>query len=211
MPISKGKKSNSSHRWLQEHFNDFYVKQSKIDGYRSRAVYKLIEIDDKERLIAPGMSIVDLGAAPGSWTQYVVEKIQNKGKILAVDCLPMSPMDNVNIICGDFTQDEVLEKIMELLPKNSADVVLSDMAPNLSGHIAVDIPKAMLLSELAFDFAKIALKPGGSLLVKIFHGAGCEELIRDIRKSFKKVSIKKPRASRSRSREVYLLARGYTL
>lgn len=204
-------RSKSSKRWLQEHFDDEYVKKAQADGYRSRAVYKLQEIDVKEHLIKPGMTIVDLGAAPGGWSQFVTEKLQGKGRVVALDCLPMDALPGVDFILGDFREDDVLEALMGLVPERGVDLVLSDMAPNMSGTAAIDIPRAMLLVELAFDFAEKMLKPGGSMLVKIFHGAGFDELIKQARSHFDKVVIRKPAASRSRSRETYLLAKGYKL
>lgn len=205
------KRSNSSKRWLQEHFNDPYVKKAQIEGYRSRAVYKLKEIDEKEHLIKPGLTVVDLGAAPGGWTQYVAEKMQGKGKIIALDILPMDALPDVTLIQGDFREDEVLQQLINLVPERSIDLLLSDMAPNMSGSSAIDIPRAMYLVELAFDFANKMLKPGGSMLIKVFHGSGFDELIKQIRLSFDKVVIRKPQASRSRSKETYLLAKGYNI
>ncbi len=203
--------SNSSKRWLQEHFNDVYVKKAQAEGYRSRAVYKLKEIDVKERLLKPGMTVVDLGAAPGGWTQYVAEKLDGRGRIVALDLLPMDSFVGVDFIQGDFSDDAVLAQLMDLVPKKTVDVLLSDMAPNMSGHDAVDIPRAMGLAELVFDVAHTMLKPGGSLLMKLFHGAGFDDLVKAIRKDFKRVVIRKPEASRARSRETYLLGSGYPL
>ncbi len=204
-------RSKSSKRWLQEHFNDPYVKKAQAEGYRSRAVYKLKEIDEKEHLLKPGMTIVDLGAAPGGWTQYVTQKLDGRGKIIALDILPMDAFPDVEFILGDFTQDQVLEKLHARIAPRSVDLLLSDMAPNMSGNAAVDIPLSMELAELAFDFAHSHLKLGGSLFIKLFHGAGFDELVKQIRKQFDKVVIKKPQASRSRSRETYLLGKGYHL
>lgn len=201
----------SSRRWLDEHFNDPYVKKAQQEGYRSRAVFKLKEIDEKESLIRPGMTIVDLGAAPGGWTQYLTKRLADKGKIIALDCLPMEPLPNVEFIQGDFSEDKILDALKKIVPERSVDLVLSDMAPNMSGHVAVDIPRALLLAELAFDFADSMLKPGGTLFMKVFHGEGFDELVRLARSRFKRVTIRKPAASRSRSRETYLLAKGYNL
>ena len=204
-------RSNSSKKWLQEHFNDVYVKKAQAEGYRSRAVYKLKEIDEKERLLKPGMTVVDLGAAPGGWTQYVTQKLDGRGKIIALDILPMDAFPEVDFILGDFREDEVLQQLINLIPPRSVDVLLSDMAPNMSGNSGVDIPRAMYLVELAVDFGNKMLKPGGTMLMKIFHGAGFDEIVKEVRKHFEKVVIRKPQASRSRSRETYLLAKGYNL
>jgi 23S rRNA (uridine2552-2'-O)-methyltransferase len=203
-------RSKSSKRWLQEHFNDPFVKKAQLEGYRSRAVYKLSEIDQKEHLIAPNMTVVDLGAAPGGWTQYIA-KIVKSGKIFALDILPMDPISGVEIIQGDFQEESVYQELLSYMPAHSVDLVLSDMAPNMSGNHAVDIPKAMYLAELAYEFSTKMLKPNGALVIKIFHGEGCDELIKNIRSSFKKITIRKPQASRPRSRETYLLAKGYNL
>lgn len=205
------RRTNSSKRWLQEHFNDVYVKKAQAEGYRSRAVYKLKEIDEKETLIKPGMTVVDLGAAPGGWTQYVTEKMQGKGRIVALDILPMDAFPDVDFILGDFREDDVLQQLINLIPERGMDLLLSDMAPNMSGSTAIDIPRAMYLVELAFDFAYKMLKPGGNMLVKVFHGSGFDELVKNARSSFDKVVIRKPLASRSRSKETYLLAKGYNL
>lgn len=204
-------RSKSSKRWLQEHFDDIYVKKAQAEGYRSRAVYKLKEMDEKEHLIKPGMTVVDLGAAPGGWTQYVSEKMDGYGRIVALDILPMDALPDVDFIQGDFREDEILEQLMQLIPERSVDLVLSDMAPNMSGSAAVDIPRAMYLVELAFDFGSKMLKPGGALLMKVFHGTGFDDLVKQARSQFDRVVIKKPAASRSRSRETYLLAKGYNL
>ncbi|KTD59158.1 23S rRNA (uridine(2552)-2'-O)-methyltransferase RlmE [Legionella shakespearei] len=204
-------RTKSSKRWLQEHFDDVYVKKAQAEGYRSRAVYKLKEVDEKESLLKPGMTVVDLGAAPGGWTQYVSEKLNGKGRIVALDILPMDALPDVDFIQGDFREDEVLEELINLIPERSIDLLLSDMAPNMSGSTAIDIPRAMYLVELAFDFAEKMLKPGGTMLVKIFHGSGFDDLVKQARASFDKVVIRKPSASRSRSKETYLLAKGYNL
>ncbi len=209
-------RSKSSKRWLQEHFDDVYVKQAQAAGYRSRAVYKLKEIDDKEHLFQPGMTVVDLGAAPGGWTQYVAEKIgcrvgSQESRIIALDRLPMDALPGVDVILGDFTEDTVLQTLRNMLPERSVDVVLSDMAPNMSGNPEIDLPRAMYLAELALDFAYHMLKPGGTLVMKLFHGVGFDVLVKEVRPCFKHVLIRKPKASRSRSRETYLLAKGYIL
>lgn len=204
-------RSKSSQRWLHEHFEDIYVKKAQAEGYRSRAVYKLKEVDDKESLLKPGMTVVDLGAAPGGWTQYVAEKLLGHGMIIALDILAMDALPGVHFIQGDFREDSVLDELMNLVPERGVDLLLSDMAPNMSGTAAVDIPRAMYLAELAFDFGSKMLKPGGTLLMKVFHGAGFEQLIKQARAQFKRVVMRKPLASRSRSRETYLLAKGYNL
>lgn len=201
----------SSKRWLNEHFSDQYVKQAQSEGYRSRAVYKLKEIDEKVKLLIPGMTVVDLGASPGGWAQYVARKFDGRGLVIALDCLPMDPLPGVDFIQGDFREEAVEKALLEKVPPHQVDVVLSDMAPNMSGHNAIDIPRAMDLAELALDFAKKTLKPQGSFFIKLFHGSGFDEFVKDVRSHFKSVSIKKPAASRSRSRETYLLARGYNI
>jgi 23S rRNA (uridine2552-2'-O)-methyltransferase len=211
------RRTKSSKRWLQEHFADVYVKQAQAEGYRSRAVYKLQEIDAKEQLFKPGMTVVDLGAAPGGWTQYVAEKIgcsvagKHQSRIIALDRLPMDALPGVEVIHGDFTDDVVLQQLQKLIPARSVDLVLSDMAPNMSGNAQIDMPRAMYLAELAVDFAYQMLKPGGTLVMKMFHGVGFDDLVKEIRLRFKQVSIRKPKASRSRSRETYLLAKDYIL
>jgi 23S rRNA (uridine2552-2'-O)-methyltransferase len=202
-------RSKSSKRWLQEHFDDVYVKKAQAEGYRSRAVYKLKEVDAKEHLIKPGMLVVDLGAAPGGWTQYITERLQGNGRIIALDILPMDSFPDVDFVLGDFRDESVLNELIQLIPEHQVDLILSDMAPNMSGTSAIDTPRAMYLVELAFDFAYKMLKPGGSMLVKVFHGAGFDELVKHARSSFKQVVIRKPLASRQRSKETYLLAKGY--
>lgn len=201
-------KSKSSHRWLKEHFSDEYVKRAQRDGYRSRAVYKLDEIQQRDRLIKPGMTVVDLGAAPGGWSQYALPLVGRKGKIMAMDILPMEPLPGVDFLQGDFREDTVLESLMKMLDGREIDLVMSDIAPNISGVEAVDLPRSMYLVELAVDFADQVLKPGGDFLTKVFQGEGFDELVRDLRRRYTKVLIRKPKASRPRSREVYALARG---
>jgi 23S rRNA (uridine2552-2'-O)-methyltransferase len=204
-------RSKSSNRWLQEHFDDIYVKKAQAEGYRSRAVYKLKEVDDKEHLLKPGMTVVDLGAAPGGWSQYAAEKLGGRGMVIALDLLPMTPLPGVNFIVGDFREEDSLQQLMTLVPEDGVDLVLSDMAPNMSGTRAVDIPRAMYLVELAFDFSQTMLKPGGALLMKLFHGTGFDDVVKQARTQFSRVVIRKPQASRARSRETYLLAKGYGL
>ncbi len=204
-------RSRSSSRWLREHFDDHYVKRARQDGYRSRASYKLLEIQQKDRLIAPGMTVVDLGAAPGGWSQLAARLTQGAGRVLALDILPMDPLPDVEFIQGDFSEQQILDRLMERLAGCPVDLVLSDMAPNISGVKAVDQPRAMYLAELALDFSRNVLKPEGDLLIKAFEGEGMDELRRELRASFRKVATRKPAASRPRSREVYLLARNRIL
>jgi len=201
-------RSKSSHRWLREHFDDEYVKRAQREGYRSRAVYKLDEIQQKDRIIKPGMAIVDLGAAPGSWSQYASGLLGGKGIVVAMDILPMEALPGVRFVQGDFREDDVLDKLLQALEGQEVDLVMSDMAPNISGMDAVDQPRAMYLAELAVDFAERVVRPGGELLIKVFQGEGFDELVRGLRSHYQKVVIRKPRASRPRSREVYALARG---
>ena len=200
-------RSKSSKRWLKEHFDDFYVQKAQREGWRSRAVYKLQEIDEKDRLFRPGMTVVDLGAAPGGWSQWATQRIGEKGHVYALDILPVEPFAGVTFIQGDFRKDEVYQALLDALGGRPVDLVMSDMAPNMSGNKAVDIPRAMYLAELAVDFADQALKPGGDLLMKVFQGEGFDELLRGLRTRYGKVVTRKPKASRPRSREVYLLAR----
>lgn len=201
-------RSKSSHRWLQEHNRDHYVKRSQQEGYRSRASYKLIELDQKDRLFRPGMTVVDLGSAPGGWSQVAAELVGDKGRVVASDILPMDSIADVEFICGDFTEEAVLKEILDTLDVNLADLVISDMAPNISGMRAVDQPKAMYLVELALDLAQQILKPGGNFVAKVFHGEGFDEYMRLVKGSFERVVTRKPDASRPRSREVYIVAKG---
>ena len=198
-------KSKSSRRWLAEHFDDQYVKMAQQQGLRSRAAFKLMELDDKYKLLRPGMRVVDLGSAPGSWTQVVQRAVGEKGQVVALDILPMDPVPGVAFIQGDFTEDEPLALLEEELGGKNADLVLSDMAPNMSGVGAVDQPRAMYLAELALNFAEKWLEPGGSFVVKVFHGEGFDDYVRYTRTLFEKVQVRKPSASRPRSREVYIL------
>lgn len=202
-------KSKSSNRWLEEHFNDQYVKQSQIDGYRSRASYKLLELNEKDKLIRPGMLVVDLGSAPGGWSQVAGRLVGAKGRVLASDILPMDGMEGVDFIQGDFTEEAIFDQLMAHLGDARADLVISDMAPNMSGVDAVDQPQAMGLVELALDMAKQVLKPKGAFVAKVFHGEGFDAFLKDVKGMFEKVVIRKPDASRSRSREVYVVAKGY--
>ncbi len=202
-------RSKSSQRWLGEHFSDEYVKKAQQEGYRSRAVYKLKEIQEKDRILQPCMKVVDLGAAPGGWSQYATQVIGRKGRIVASDILPIDPLPFVEFVQGDFREEAVLAEMLNLLGSDKADLVISDMAPNMSGVDAVDQPRAIHLCELALDMARQVLKPGGAFLVKLFQGEGSEAYLQEVRGSFKTVKIRKPAASRPRSREVYVLAQGF--
>jgi 23S rRNA (uridine2552-2'-O)-methyltransferase len=202
-------KSKSSKQWLKEHFDDAYVRRSQADGYRSRASYKLLELHDKDRLIRPGMLVVDLGAAPGGWSQVAVRLVQPGGKVIASDILEMEPLPGVDFVCGDFTEESCLQKILDLVDGRRIDLVISDMAPNMSGMADIDQPRAMELVELAMDFASKTLKPQGSLLMKVFQGEGFEAVLKQMRADYQQVVSRKPDASRSRSKELYLLGKGF--
>jgi len=202
-------RSKSSKRWLKEHFDDEFVKRAQKEGWRSRAAFKLEEMDVRDRLLRPGMAVVDLGAAPGGWTQYAARRIGETGTIIALDILPMDAMADVTIIQGDFREQSVLEQLMAALDGRPIDLVMSDMAPNISGVKAVDQPRAMYLAELALDFARQVLRPGGTFLTKVFHGEGFDDYFRELRDAFSEVKTRKPKASRDRSREVYALARNF--
>ncbi|EGH21327.1 ribosomal RNA large subunit methyltransferase J [Pseudomonas amygdali pv. mori str. 301020] len=202
-------RSKTSHNWLKEHFDDKYVKMAQKDGYRSRASYKLLEIQEKDKLIRPGMTVIDLGAAPGGWSQVTSRLIGGQGRLIASDILEMDSIPDVTFIQGDFTEDKILEQILEAVGNTQVDLVISDMAPNMSGLSAVDMPRAMFLCELALDLAGRVLRPGGDFLIKVFQGEGCDVYHKDIRKLFDKVQMRKPSSSRDRSREQYLLARGF--
>lgn len=202
-------RSKSSHKWLKEHFNDRYVKESHKDGYRSRASYKLLELDRKDRLFRPAMTVVDLGAAPGGWSQVAARAVGEKGRVLASDILAMDAIENVEFIQGDFTDKVVLDRLLESLGEKQADLVISDMAPNMSGISDIDQPKAIYLVELALEMAKDVLAPGGVFVSKVFQGEGFDELLKSCRASFQKVSVRKPDASRARSRESYIVAKGF--
>ncbi|MGI9213774.1 MAG: 23S rRNA (uridine(2552)-2'-O)-methyltransferase RlmE [Methylococcaceae bacterium] len=202
-------RSRSSQRWLNEHFSDEFVIKAQSSGYRSRAVYKLKELDEREQLFKPGMSVVDLGAAPGGWSQYVAERLGKNGKIIALDILPMEIIEHVAFILGDFREDAVLNQLREVLAGHAVDVVLSDMAANMTGTRPVDQLRSMHLADLALDTAREILKPGGSFVVKLFHGPEFDVYVRTCRQLFRKVSVKKPKASRDRSPEVYLLGKSF--
>lgn len=201
-------RSKSSNSWLKEHFDDIYVNKAKQEGWRSRAVYKLQEIDEKDHLFSPGMSVVDLGAAPGGWSQWTTQKLGEQGAVFALDILPVEPFAGVTFIQGDFTQDEVYQALLDALAGREVDVVMSDMAPNMSGNKGVDAPRAMYLVELSVELADQVLKPGGDLLMKVFQGEGYESLMKTLKAKYQKVITRKPKASRPRSKEIYLLARG---
>ena len=202
-------RSKSSKRWLNEHFDDEFVLRAQKEGYRSRAIYKLIEIQQKDHILKPGMTVIDLGAAPGGWTEYAVKQLGRQGRMIALDILPMEPVAGVEIILGDFREDAVLQQLLDLMGGAGTDLVISDMAPNISGMEVVDIPRAYYLAELALDLARQVLKPGGGLLVKLFQGEGFDAYQKDLKQDFKRVVMRKPKASRARSREIYALATGY--
>jgi 23S rRNA (uridine2552-2'-O)-methyltransferase len=201
-------RSKSSSRWLQEHFDDPYVLMAQKEGWRSRAVYKLKEIDEKDHLFKPGMMVVDLGAAPGGWSQWTAQKVGTSGQVFALDILPVEPYAGVTFIQGDFREETVYSQLIEALNGREVDLVMSDMAPNMSGAKAVDIPRSMYLVELAVELADQVLKPNGSLLMKVFQGEGYEALLQTLRQKYTKVTTRKPKASRARSKEIYLLATG---
>jgi 23S rRNA (uridine2552-2'-O)-methyltransferase len=205
------RRSKSSERWLKEHFADPFVQRAQSEGWRSRAVFKLEEIDQRERLLRPGQVCLDLGAAPGAWSQYARKQVGAKGRVLASDILPMPELAGVEFVLGDFREETVFAQLLGLLPGHGVDVLLSDMAPNLSGVDAIDQPRSMDLSELALDMAGRVLKPGGAALIKVFQGAGFTELVKGARTRFGRVRLVKPQASRSRSPEIYLLAMQFRL
>ncbi|HEX7815543.1 23S rRNA (uridine(2552)-2'-O)-methyltransferase RlmE [Dyella sp.] len=201
-------RSKSSSRWLREHFDDVYVKKAQAEGLRSRAAFKLEELIDRDRLLKPGMRVVDLGAAPGGWSQLVRQRMGDTGTIIAMDILPMQGIGGVDFLQGDFREETVLKALEERLDGQKVDLVLSDMAPNMSGVALADQIRAMDLAELALDFSRHWLKPGGSFLIKLFQGAGFDDYLRSLRADFSRVTMRKPKASRARSREVYALATG---
>lgn len=202
-------RSRSSSRWLKEHFADDYVKRAQREGYRSRAVYKLKEIQEKDKLLRPGMTVVDLGAAPGGWSQLLAEMVDPGGRVVAMDILPMDSLAGVEFLQGDFHEEATLEALLTLLANQPVDLVTSDMSPNMSGIKAVDQPKGMYLVELALEFATQVLRPGGNFLCKVFQGEGFDALLGDMRRRFASTATRKPQSSRSRSPELYLLARNY--
>ncbi|KAE8177003.1 23S rRNA (uridine(2552)-2'-O)-methyltransferase RlmE [Photobacterium carnosum] len=209
--MSKKKRSASSGRWLKEHFDDKYVLEAQKRGYRSRAFFKIEEIQNKDKLLKPGMTVVDLGAAPGGWSQYAAEIVGDEGQVIACDILPMDSLPGVNFLQGDFREEAVLEALLTRIKPEMVDVVMSDMAPNISGNLASDQPRAMYLVELALDMCRQVLAPNGSFTVKVFQGEGFDQYLADIRSMFKVVKIRKPDSSRDRSREVYIVATGYKL
>lgn len=201
-------RSKSSAGWLKEHFDDPYVKQSQADGYRSRASYKLLEIQKKDKLFKQGMTVIDLGAAPGGWSQVAQDLVGEKGKVIASDILPMDALTDVVFVQGDFTDEKVFDELMSKID-GKVDLVISDMAPNMSGNASVDIPNAMYLVELALDMARQTLKPNGAFIAKVFQGEGFDALLNEMRQSFTKVYSRKPDASRARSREIYQIGVGF--
>jgi len=202
-------RTKSSQRWLARNAKDKYVKRARQEGARSRAIYKLEEIDRRDRLLQPGMTVVDLGAAPGGWSQYVKNRVGDSGRVLALDILPMEPIVGVEFIEGDFTELPVLDLLLQRLQGKPVDLVISDMAPNMSGVASVDQARSMNLAELALEFSDKSLKPGGSLLIKTFQGAGFNEFYAQLRHRFEKLATRKPSASRAESKEIYLLGRGF--
>jgi 23S rRNA (uridine2552-2'-O)-methyltransferase len=194
--------------WIKQHVKDPYVQMAQKDGYRSRASYKLLEIIEKDRLIRPGMTVVDLGAAPGGWSQVAMDLVGHEGRVHALDLLPMDGIAGVDFILGDFTEDEILQELLGLIDKRPVDLVISDMAPNLTGSKAVDQPTSIYLVELAVDLACKVMKPEGVFIAKLFQGEGFDEFVRHVRTLFNTVSMRKPDASRSKSREVYMVAKG---
>jgi len=202
-------RSKSSNQWMQEHFQDEYVKKAQAMGYRSRAVFKLIEIQEKDKIIRPGINVVDLGAAPGGWSEYVRKNLGKNDKVVALDLLDIEPINGVDFIQGDFRENEVLEKLNLILAGQPVHLLLSDMAPNMSGSREVDQPRAIYLGELALDAANSFLVKGGTFLIKMFQGAGFDDYYAQVRQNFTSVVIRKPKASRPRSNEVYILAKGF--
>ncbi len=201
-------RSKSSSRWLREHFDDVYVKKAQAEGVRSRAVYKLEELIERDHLLKPGISVVDLGAAPGGWSQLVRQRLGETGRVVALDIRPMQGIAGVEFLQGDFREADVLSQLEAMLDGNKVDLVLSDMAPNMSGVALADQIRSMDLAELALDFSRQWLKPGGSFLIKLFQGTGFDDYLRSLRADFSRVTMRKPKASRARSREVYALATG---
>ncbi|MBX2808417.1 MAG: 23S rRNA (uridine(2552)-2'-O)-methyltransferase RlmE [Cellvibrionaceae bacterium] len=202
-------RSKTSKAWLQEHVNDPYVKQAQEDGYRSRACYKLLELQRKDAVFRPGMTVIDLGAAPGGWSQIAVDLVGDQGKVIASDILPMDTLAGVEFVQGDFTEESVLQAILAIVGNHPVDLVISDMAPNMSGMAAIDQPRALYLVELAFALAAQVLVPGGGCIAKVFQGEGCESLMRELRPYYRRLISRKPEASRARSREVYWVATGF--
>jgi 23S rRNA (uridine2552-2'-O)-methyltransferase len=206
--VESNKKNKTNKAWITEHVNDAYVQRARAEGWRSRAAFKLTEVDDKDKLLKPGMTVVDLGSAPGSWSQVAARRVSPGGRLIALDLLPMDPLHGVHFIQGDFREDEVLQALAAALDGRQVDLVLSDMAPNMSGIAVVDQARVMLLAELTLDFCAQHLKPGGDMLVKVFQGDGFMELRKALQEQFRTLQMRKPAASRNRSAEIYLLARG---
>lgn len=202
-------RTKSSQRWLKRHFSDTYVLQAQQLGYRSRAAFKLLEIQEQDRILRPGMTVVDLGAAPGGWSQIAASLVGAKGRVIALDVLEMDPLPGVEFLRGDFTEEAVFDQLLQILNGQRIDLVISDMSPNISGLKSVDQPRTMYLAELALDFARKVLAPGGNMLVKVFEGSGIEEFRKEARSSFRSLAVRKPKASRASSREVYILARNF--
>jgi 23S rRNA (uridine2552-2'-O)-methyltransferase len=207
--MSKQKHSASSGRWLKEHFDDKYANEARRKGYRSRAIFKIEEIQNKDKLLKPGMTVVDLGAAPGGWSQYAAKVVGDEGQVIACDLLPMDPISGVSFLQGDFREETVLDALLERIQPDMVDVVMSDMAPNMAGNLSVDQPRAMYLVELALDMCHQTLAPGGSFVVKVFQGEGFDDYVKQVREAFKVVKIRKPDSSRARSREVFIVANGF--
>lgn len=207
--MTKKKRTASQTRWLKEHFDDVYVQEAHKKGLRSRASFKIEEIQGRDSIIREGYKVVDLGAAPGGWSQYAIGCVGEHGRVVACDILPMTPINGVDFLCGDFREQEVLDKLLEIVGDDKVDVILSDMAPNMSGNINVDQPRAMYLVELAYDMCRRILRTGGSFVVKVFNGEGTEDYLKLLRRSFKEVKVRKPDASRLRSREVYYVGLGF--
>jgi len=202
-------RSKSSNQWMQEHFDDEYVKKAQVLGYRSRSTFKLVEIQEKDKIIKPGMNVIDLGAAPGGWSDYARKIVGKKNKVIGLDLLAIDPIPGVDFIQGDFREDEVLDELMKVLDGAPVDLVMSDMAPNISGNKEMDQPRSIYLAELALDTAQTVLTKGGTFLIKMFQGAGFDEYKKEVGKHFSSVVIRKPKSSRARSKEVYILARGF--
>ena len=205
------KPRRATESWRERQERDPYVQKARREGWRSRAVFKLEQIDQKERLLRPDMVCVDLGSAPGGWSQYVTRRLNGRARIVALDMLPMDALPDVDFVQGDFTEDAIFEALLQRIGDFGVDLVMSDIAPNISGNKAVDQPRSMYLVELALDMARRVLKPGGSFVCKVFQGAGIDPFVDDVRNSFERVRVMKPKASRAGSREVYLVARGYQL
>lgn len=202
-------RSKSSNQWMQEHFDDEYVKKAQAMGYRSRSTFKLVEIQEKDKIIKPGMNVIDLGAAPGGWSDYARKIVGKKNKVIGLDLLAIDPIDGVDFIQGDFRENDVLDELMRVLDGAPVDLVMSDMAPNISGNKAMDQPRSIYLAELALDTAQTVLTKGGTFLIKMFQGEGFDEYKKQVTKSFTSVVIRKPKSSRPRSKEVYILAKGF--